>query len=86
MYCNNYELNNDSVFEYFLITNSISGVAKVGPGPPKCCLCPATKIEKDQDTLIEQSNILIKQSVGQVVPANLLSLAMTLHIATCLLS
>ena len=33
----------------------------MGP-PPKCLLCPTTEIEKYQDTLIEQSNILIKVS------------------------
>ena len=48
-----------------------SGVAKGGPGwahahPNVCC-----EIEKDQDTLIEQSNILIKQSIRQVVPCQL---------------
>ena len=34
-------------------------------------LCPASEIEKDRDTLIEQSNNVIKQPVGQVVPCQL---------------
>ena len=34
-----------------------------GPGTPKCLLFPITQFAKDQDTLIEQSNILLKQSV-----------------------
>ena len=42
----------------------ISGVAS---SPPKRLLCPAIEIENDCDTLIEQSNILIKQSVDQVM-------------------
>ena len=38
----------------------VSGVAYIGrawqdPGPPKCLLCTATYIAKDQGTLIEQS-------------------------------
>ena len=44
-----------------------SDIAKGG----QTLLCPATEIEKDQDTVIEQSNILIQQSVGQVVPCQL---------------
>ena len=48
-----------------------SGVAKGRPGqarahPNVCC-----EVEKYRDTLIEQSNILIKQSVGQVVHCQL---------------
>ena len=55
-------------------------------GPHKCLVCPATDVEKEQDTLIEQSNILIKQSLARLHSANLLSLAMPLaaHILICL--
>ena len=38
-----------------------------GLSPPKCLLSLATEIEKYRDYVFEQSNILIKQSVGQVV-------------------
>ena len=48
-----------------------SGVAKAEPARAKPSLCPAAEIKKDSDALIEQSNILIKQSVGQVVPCQL---------------
>ena len=56
------------------LTNSVadlggySGVAKGGPGRAQalpnasCALLP--RLQKDQDTLIEQSNILLKQSVN----------------------
>ena len=52
-----------------------SGVAKGGPGraqalPNACCALPP-RLQKDRDTLIEQSNILLKQLVGQVVPCQL---------------
>ena len=47
------------------------GWAWTGTCPPKCLLCHVPEIEKDRDTLIEQSNILIKQSAGQVVPCQL---------------
>ena len=39
----------------------------------KCLLCPATQVEKDRNTLIEQSSILLKQSVSQLCLTNLLS-------------
>ena len=47
---------------------SNSGVAKGMPGraqalPNTCCALPPN-LQKDQDTLIEQSNILLKQSVN----------------------
>ena len=35
--------------------------------PNACCALPP-RLQKDRDTLIEQWNILIKQSAGQVVP------------------
>ena len=41
-----------------------------GPDPPKCLLCPTTQFAKDQDTLIEQSNILLKQSVNIICYVN----------------
>ena len=54
----------------------ISGVAKGGPGGAQalpnlnaCCALPP-KLQ-NRDTLIEQSNILLKQSAGQVVPCQL---------------
>ena len=47
------------------------GWAWMGSCPPKCLLCHTTEIKKDRDTLIEQSNILIKQSVGKVVSCQL---------------
>ena len=44
----------------------------VAPG----LLCPATNRSKDRDTLIEQSNFLLKQSVNQLhVPCQLTQLA-----------
>ena len=43
----------------------LSGVAKVGAGPSKILLCLPLRL-KDQDALIEQLYILIKQSVFQV--------------------
>ena len=50
---------------------SSSGIAKMhawqGPDPSKCLLCPTTQFAKDQDTLIEQSNILLKQSVNNLL-------------------
>ena len=48
-----------------------SGVAKGGPGWARAHSNGCCEVEKDRDTLIEQSNILIKQSVGQVVPCQL---------------
>ena len=44
-------------FKYMIDFTAYIGIAKGacawnGPGPPKCLLCPATEIEKDQDTLI----------------------------------
>ena len=33
------------------------------PGPPKCLFSLPPSSQKDQDTLIEQSNVLLKQSV-----------------------
>ena len=47
------------------------GWAWTGTCPPKYLQCHATNIEKDRDTLIEQSNILIKQSAGQIMPCQL---------------
>ena len=42
-----------------------SGIAKrhawQGPGPPKCLLFPATYSLQNRDTLMEQSNVLLKQ-------------------------
>ena len=54
-----------------------SGVAKgeAGRAQASRLLCPATEIEKDRDTLIEQSDILIKQFSR---PGCALSLAMPL--------
>ena len=46
------------------------------PGPPKYLLCP-DEIENILNTLIEQSNILIKQSVGQVVYCQLIESSYT---------
>ena len=43
-----------------------SGIAKGGPGPPNLC-CALPLILKDRDTLIDQSYVLIKQSVDQVL-------------------
>ena len=50
-----------------LISNSCicsQGYTWQSLGPPKCLLCPATYFAEDRDTLIEQSNILLKQSVA----------------------
>ena len=41
-----------------------------GPGPPKYLLCPTTQFAKDWDALIEQSNILLKQSVNIIYYVN----------------
>ena len=48
-----------------------NGVAKGGTGraqtlPNACCALPPG-LQKDQDTVIEQSNIMLEQSVCQVV-------------------
>ena len=52
--------------------SACTGIArKAWPGPLNCLLCPTTKIENDRDALIEQSNILVNQSLGQVVPHQL---------------
>ena len=48
----------------FLFQWRSQGRACMGP-PHLCCALPL--ISKDQDTLIEQSYILIKQLVGQVL-------------------
>ena len=50
------------------------GRTRQGPDPPK--FLPSwhalpLRLQKDWDTLIEQSNILLKQSVAQVVPCKL---------------
>ena len=37
---------------------------------PSCCALPS-RLQKDRDTLIEQSNILLKQSVDLIVPCQL---------------
>ena len=44
------------------------GVAKGGTGRTQDLPNHSIMIVKDQNTLIEQSNIILKQSVGQVVP------------------
>ena len=53
---------------------SSSGVAKMhawqGPDLPKCLLCPTTLFANDRDTLIEQSDILLKQSVNIICYVN----------------
>ena len=38
--------------------------------PNACCALPCTQFAKDQDTSIEQSNILLKQSVNTIDYAN----------------
>ena len=58
----------------------VSGVALGGPGktqalPNACCVLTPT-LQKDRDTLIEQSNILLKQSISHT---NLPSLATPLQ-------
>ena len=62
--------------------STCSGAAKGRLGrdqalPNACCALPS-RSQKDRDTLIEQSSNLLKQSVGQLCPVNLLSLAMPL--------
>ena len=54
-----------------MLVDSISGVDKGSPGRDKalpniCCVLPLRL--KNRDTLMEQLNILINQSVDQVVP------------------
>ena len=39
--------------------------------PSQSWLCPTNDIAKDQDTLIEQSIIVLKSSVGLVVPCQI---------------
>ena len=50
---------------------SSSGVAKMhawqGPDPPKYLLCPITQFAKERDTLLELSNILLKQSIDNLL-------------------
>ena len=49
------------------IITSALGVAKGMPGRtqaiPNACCSPPPNLQKDRDTLVEQSNILLKQSV-----------------------
>ena len=62
------------------IIQIVSGVALGGSGktqalPNACCVLTST-LQKDRDTLIEQSNILLKQSISHT---NLLSVATLLQ-------